>query len=95
MGTELESSLLGQELRCSRGVVEGIPVILALNLTLWLEEVNGMPLTERERDSPGECLPGMGLHIHAQALAGWPRALFLLPLARPGGVCAFNETVWL
>lgn len=34
-------------------------------------------------------------HIHAQALAGWPGALFLLPLARPDGVCAFNETVWL
>lgn len=49
MGAELESSLLGQELRCSRRVVEGIPVMLALNLTLWLEEGNGMPLTERER----------------------------------------------
>jgi hypothetical protein len=69
--------------------------MLALNLTLWLEEGNGMSLAERERLPRGSASLAQDSHTHTQVLAGWPQALFLLPLARPGGVCAFNETVWL
>lgn len=70
MDTELESSLLVQELRCSRGVVEGSPVLLALNLTLWLEEGNGMPLTERETPQGSASLAWDSTSMHRPWQAG-------------------------
>lgn len=76
--------------------MEGIPCDVGFEADSVVGRGHGMPSAEREREMPrGSASLAWSSHIHAQALVGWPRALFLLPLARPGGVCAFNETVWL